>query len=948
MSERYDHKKIEKKWQQRWEDSNAFSAQEDSTKQKAYILDMFPYPSGAGLHVGHVEGYTATDIYSRFKRMQGFNVLHPMGWDAFGLPAENYAIKTGVPPITTTAESIDMFRAQIKRLGLSYDWSRELGTHTPEYYKWTQWFFLFLYKNGLAEKRMAKVNWCPKDQTVLANEQTVSESGEKGVCVRCGTPVVQKDLAQWFFKITEFSDALVDDLDQVDWPESTKINQRNWIGRSEGALIEFALAAGEKIQVFTTRPDTLFGATYLVLAPEHSLVESLAQKATNKDEILAYVAAAKNKTELDRQEGAKDKTGVEIQGVKAINPANQEGIPVFIADYVLGGYGTGAIMAVPAHDERDFAFAKKFNVPVKYVVMPVRIDEKNPPVPEQKSVFRKIVMALVRDPKTGKYLALKRKDNNWTTFVIGGVEENEDPLEAALREIKEETGYTNPTLVRALGGPVYSEFNASHKGENRIAHNQTFLFELNDTASEPLAPEEAAKHEVVWLDPSEITRDRMAHGELDIVLERLNTGNDLYIGAGILTNSGEFDGMESEEAKKKITEFVGGTLTKTYKLRDWLVSRQRYWGAPIPVVYDPDGVAHPVPEEHLPWLLPTDVEFRPTGVSPLALSKELKERTEKLFGVGWTPEVDTMDTFVCSSWYYFRFADQKNTTDFASKEAIKKWLPVDLYMGGAEHTVLHLMYARFFTKALKKFGYVDFDEPFLKLRHQGTILAEDGSKMSKSKGNVINPDEFIELYGADTVRLYEMFMGPLEAMKPWNTNNILGVRRFLERVWKLEVGNTVLDQKQEALVQQTIKKVGDDIEGLKFNTAISSLMILLNALEGGALPKEAYKVLVQLLAPLAPHTASELWEKAGFEGDVVSQSWPAYDPSKLAASVVTVAVQINGKVRGSVELSADATKAEALVAARANPAVAKWLTGGEEKKAIYIKGKIINFVIAQG
>lgn len=764
----YDHKKVEKKWQGRWEESSAFTTPENP-KNKLYVLDMFPYPSGAGLHVGHVEGYTGTDIYSRFKRMQGYDVLHPMGWDAFGLPAENYAVKTGIPPAKTTNDAIETFKKQIKSLGLSYDWSREFGTHTPEYYKWTQWLFLLLYKNGLAEKRLAKVNWCPKDQTVLANEQVVN-----GACERCGTPVVQKDLEQWFFKITEYADRLIDDLDKVDWPESTKINQRNWIGRSEGAEIAFPVTGTALvIKVFTTRPDTIFGATYVVLAPEHPLADALAERASNKDEVLSYMKVSRARTDMERQEGQREKTGVELKGVTTVNPANKEEIPIWISDFVLGSYGTGAIMAVPAHDERDREFAEKFGLPIK------------------------------------------------------------------------ETD---------LGDP------------------------------------------------------------------------------------------------QEITKRVGGIWVTKYRLRDWLISRQRYWGAPIPVVYDPKGKPHPVPEEHLPWLLPTDVEFKPTGTSPLSQSKELMERTEKIFGKGWRPEVDTMDTFVCSSWYFLRFTDPHNTQEFADKAAMQKWLPVDLYVGGAEHTVLHLMYARFFTKVLQKLGYVSFDEPFLKLRHQGTILAENGAKMSKSKGNVINPDDVIERYGADTLRLYEMFMGPFEAMKPWNTQNILGVRRFLERVWKLQ--NRTSDVQGTSDVQtwvhQTVQKVTDDIESLKFNTALSALMILLNNLERlSAVPKHVYKTFLQLLAPFAPHITAELWEQLGERTAIHSSVWPTADKLKIMPATVPVVVQVNGKVRATLALSADTAREDALSRARADARVQKWLALGKEIKTVYVPGKVINFVTRQ-
>ncbi len=985
MKGAYDHKKIEKKWQKVWEDTAAFTASNDSTKEKHYVLDMFPYPSGSGLHVGHVEGYTATDIYSRYKRMRGYNVLHPMGWDAFGLPAENYAIKTGVAPQKTTDDAIENFRKQIKSLGLSYDWSREVGTHTPEYYKWTQWFFLTLYKNGFAEKRMAKVNWCPKDQTVLANEQTVSETGEKGVCVRCGTKVVQKDLSQWFFKITDFADQLVDDLDTVDWPESTKINQRNWIGRSEGAEIDFTVASsGEKIKVFTTRPDTIFGATYMVLAPEHSLVTALADRLQNKDEVFAYVEAAKNKTDLERQEESKDKTGVELKGVKAVNPATKEEIPVFIADYVLGGYGTGAIMAVPAHDERDFAFAKKFNLPIKYVVLPKRIDERNPHQPGKELVFRKVISGIIRNPKTGKYLVLNWKQQPWTTFVVGGMEEGETPEEAARREIAEETGYKNLKLVRVMGGPTYAEYYAAHKGVNRNVHNWLVLFELENEEKDELSAEEAAMHELEWVDLSTITRDRMAHAELDIMLERIQSAtNDLYTRPGILIDSGAFSGLDSEDAKKKITEAVGGKMVKTYRLRDWLISRQRYWGAPIPVVYDPEGKPHPVPEEHLPWLLPTDVDYLPHGTSPLATSKELLERTEKIFGKGWKPEADTMDTFVCSSWYFFRFADPHNKDAFSGREALKKWMPVDLYMGGAEHTVLHLMYARFFTKVLQKLGYINFTEPFTKLRHQGLILAEDGSKMSKSKGNVINPDDVVDTFGADSVRMYEMFMGPLEAQKPWSTSSIMGVRRFLERAWKytteIWLENYIKDIKEnpqnaieyekngwnpklENELQALILKVTNDIESLKFNTALSALMIYLNLVyeetklrtysgteatmsKSTQMTKGQLETFIKLLSPFAPHIAAEMWESIGNTSHVWAETWPVADASKLASAMVTIAVQVNGKMRATIEIPADMSEEEALKTARSNEQVAKWIGQGKEKRAVYVPSKIISFVV---
>ncbi len=822
MSERYDHKKIEKKWQQVWADAGVFKATEDADKPKTFVLDMFPYPSGEGLHVGHPKGYVATDIYSRFKRMNGHNVLHPMGWDAFGLPAENYALKNKVHPRVAVEKNIANFKEQLAHLGFDYDWSREINTTDPAYYKWTQWIFLQLFKKGLAYQSNEPINWCPSCMTGLANEDLDGD-----VCERCGTKVEKKALPQWVLKITDYADRMLKDLDLLQWPEHIKVAQRNWIGRSEGAEIEFAVSGGltseQKVTVFTTRPDTLFGATYLVLAPEHVLIESLAQKATNKDEIVAYVVATKNKTELDRTKDTKDKTGVELKGIKAINPANQEEIPVFVADYVLGGYGTGAIMAVPAHDERDFAFAQKFGIRIVPVITP---------------------------------------------FSVGDSETISDK-----------------------------------------------------------------SHMLI---------------------------NDMYTGPGILTNSGKFDGMESEEAKKKITEFVEGKLTKTYKLKDWVFSRQRYWGEPIPIIHCPTDGAVAVPEDQLPVLLPEVKAYEPsgTGESPLATIKEFVDTKCPQCGGAARRETNTMPQWAGSSWYYLRFMDPHNDMALVSPEKEKYWAPVDVYVGG-DHAVRHLIYARFWHKFLYDIGVVSTVEPFARLEFLGFILAEDGKKMSKRAGNVINPDDIVAQFGADSFRVYEMFMGPFENTVAWSTQNMVGARRFVERIWKLSQKPLTEDaatSELEVMLHKTIKKVSEDIEGFKFNTAISHMMICLNTMEAApALQKGQWGAFVRLLAPFAPHIAEELWQQLGGGGLVAQAQWPAYDPSKITASVVIVAVQINGKVRGSVELAADAEEAEALLAARANPAVAKWLTSFDEtqgkegqSKVVYVPGKIINFVITQG
>lgn len=810
---KYDHKSIEPKWQEYWRKNELYQADDESDKEKRYILGMFPYPSGSGLHMGHMMTYTPTDIYSRYLRMNNYEVLHPIGWDAFGLPAENYAIKTGIHPRESTNTAIETFKKQLTSAGFSFDWSREVGTHDPEYYKWTQWFFLTLYNNGLAYKATETVNWCESCKTVLAREQV-----EGGECERCGSKPEQKELEQWFFKITDYADRLLEGLDKIDWPESTKTSQRNWIGRSEGGEIRFLIKeTGDNVPVFTTRPDTIYGATYLVLAPEHEMVSKLYEKIDNKDEVENYVESAKKKQDLERvsedpsTSSGQGKTGVQMKGVSAVNPATGEEISVFIADYVLTDYGTGAIMAVPAHDERDYAFAEKHDLEVRQVVQP--------------------------------------------------------PYES---------------------------------GEDTLP----------------------------------------------------------YTGEGVLVNSGEFTGEDSVEAKEKITKYLGGEMKTTYRLRNWLISRQRYWGAPIPIVYDPEGNPHPVPEEHLPWLLPDDVSFNPIGIAPLTESQELQDRVESIFGKGWKPEVDTMDTFVCSSWYYFRYTDPHNDEEFASRERMQEWLPVDLYVGGAEHAVMHLLYARFFTKVLYDLGYVDFDEPFSKLRHQGVILAEDGTKMSKSKGNVVNPDEEIDRYGADTVRMFQMFLGPLEDSKPWDSKNLIGVRRFLERVWRLQ---EKADEESEETNQEDISrlrtetehKVRQDIENLKFNTAISQLMIFVNSLQQKKkIPLSCYEDLLKMLAPFAPHITEELWYQIGKwnkKGSVHCSKWPPTHKIVVKDHISIndkIAIQINGKVRAEIEVEKDTSEDEVFEMIPQH-IMDKWVGDKEIKKKIYVPCKIFNIVVEE-
>ncbi len=1002
MQDKYNHKEIEPKWQKVWKENGDFKIDKDATENKHYVLDMFPYPSGDGLHMGHTESYTASDVYYRFKKMQGYNVLHPQGFDAFGLPAENFAIKTGVHPAKTTEKNINTYIKQMESLGLAYDFDEMAVTSDPSYYKWTQWIFQQFYKNGLVYKKEDTINWCNSCQTGIANEQVVN-----GACERCDTQIEQKKIPGWFFKITDFSDDLIEGLDKVDWPEHTVKNQKNWVGKSEGAKITFPIRhcegeacgnpgdglreqanvvlmhgkntnpnekwypllaeemkrnntdfiapvlpkandpeinewmnelektnpnqnsiivghsrggvailrwlekqpenfkvkkvilvatnsgdsekrnktennkgfftkegydfekikkhcddfvilhskddkwvpfeAGEQnakglkakflkfnnkghfgvqlkeqgipellneilhgsafvsqssateisseISVFTTRPDTLFGATYMVLAPEHNLVARLLSNAQieNQKEIIDYIEKTKIKTEMERLEN-KEKTGVQLLGVSAINPANKEEIPIFIADYVLSGYGTGAIMAVPAHDERDYEFAKKFDLEIREVIS---------------------------------------------------------------------------------GGDIKKQ---------------------------------------------------------------------AYVGDGKLINSGDFNGLSVEKAKQKITEFVGGEKTNNYRLRDWSISRQRYWGCPIPIVYSPDGEATLVPEEHLPWVLPTDVDFKPTGVSPLTESKELKERTEKIFGEGWTPEYDTMDTFVDSSWYFLRYPDMQNEKEFCS-EVRKKWLPVDVYIGGAEHTYMHLLFARFFVKAMNRIGLLDHNEPFLKLRHQGMVLDKEGKKMSKSKGNVTNPDDMVERFGADSVRTYMLFAGPLEDEIAWNEDNIVGVYRFLEKVW--DVPSNLSESSPDVVreLHKLIRKATGDIENLKYNTVVSDMMKFINLVKTNTISRQNFITFLKVLAPFAPHIAEELYQRLGEEGSIHQQNWPKYDENMAKDSTHTIVIQVNGKVRDEMEIENGEDDEVIKEKAQESEIVKKWMEGKTSKKIIYIENKLVNIVV---
>ena len=800
---KYNHKNVEEKWQKVWEDKGVFHAEENSDKEKFFALIEFPYPSGQGLHVGHPRPYTALDVVSRKRRLQGYNVLYPIGWDAFGLPTENYAIKNHIHPEIVTAKNIERFKKQIQSLGISFDWSREINTTDPDYYKWTQWIFIQLFKKNLAYKKEMAVNWCTSCKCVLANEEVVN-----GVCERCGSEVVHKVKSQWMLKITEYADRLINDLDLVNYPERVKAQQKNWIGRSTGAEVDFKTSTGDKLTVYTTRPDTLFGATYMVISPEHPMIEKWSDIISNIDVIRDYQVEASKKSDFERTEVVKEKTGIKIEGVTAINPVNNKEIPIFVSDYVLVSYGTGAIMAVPAHDTRDWEFAKKFDLPIIEVVK---------------------------------------------------------------------------------GGNVQEEA-------------------FTDCAT------------------------------------------------GVMVNSDFLDGLSVEEAKKKIVEFLDengvGHPKVNYKLRDWVFSRQRYWGEPIPIVHCEKCGYVPIDESELPLKLPMVESYEPTdnGESPLANMTDWIETTCPCCGGKAYRETDTMPQWAGSSWYYLRYMDPHNKEALAGKEALDYWNSVDWYNGGMEHTTLHLLYSRFWHKFLYDIGIVPTKEPYQKRTRHGMILGENGEKMSKSRGNVVNPDEIVDEYGADTMRLYEMFIGDFEKSAPWSPSSIRGCRRFVERFWNLQnilVDGDSIRPELESAFNKAIKKVGDDVENIKFNTAIAALMALINDVTSfGSISKKELAIFTILLNPFAPHVTEEMWDvcKLG-EGIVAEQQWPAYDESKCKDDTVEIAVQVNGKIKAKLNIPVDAEQDEVLNIAKADENVAKAVENMNIIKEIYIKGRLVNIVV---
>lgn len=1133
---KYSPKKIEEKWQKRWEEEKLFEAEDKSKKPKQYLLTEFPYPSGAGLHVGHVRSYTAMDVIARKKRMEGYNVMYPIGWDAFGLPTENYAIKHGIHPRQATEENIATFKRQLKSLGISYDWSREINTTDPNYYKWTQWIFLKFLEKGLAYKKKMPVNWCRSCKIVLANEEV-----ENGRCERCKGEVEKREKEQWLLKITEYADRLIDDLDKVYYLEKIKIQQKNWIGRSEGAEINFDInqkfnyiflhghkgsikgnffpwlkkeldkrgnkvwakdlpggtepkvdeqiaflkknakfdkdtvvvthslggpllmkyleATSNKIhkavvmappskvkfldnkrrpelkvfcnwkfnfnkvkkqiksisvvvdtndpivpqshphdyieglnakevrikngnhfddpkidglleiivpnlKVFTTRPDTIYGATYMVVAPEHEIIEKHEDRIMNYDDVKKYISKAMRKSDLERTELQKDKTGIEIQGIKAINPINGEEIPIYVADYVLVTYGTGAIMAVPAHDERDWEFAKKYNIPIRYVVAPWIEPEKNDtPKHEKETIRRNNVIVIVKHWEEDKYFCLDWKEYGWKSFVVGGIEKGESAEEAGVREMKEETGYQKIKSIKKLGTPIATNFYARHKNINREGFNQGFYIELKDGTRKDLEKKHVKHHDGVWVDRADVLKFLNLNNHIWF-FNVLNKGEEPYSGLGVSINSELIDGLKTKDAKKKITDWLGennyGKKSVNYKLRDWIFSRQHYWGEPIPVIQCEKCGTVPVSEKDLPVELPDVEKYEPTdtGESPLAeITDWVNVKCPKCNGDA-KRETDTMPNWAGSSWYFLRYCDPKNNKVFADHNKLKYWMPVDWYNGGMEHTTLHLLYSRFWHKFLYDQGLVTISEPYQKRTSHGIVLAEDGRKMSKSFGNVINPDDIVnneEGGGADTLRLYELFMGPFSEAIPWSMDGVKGIRRFLEKVWSVYHEKEYIECRGERkevsdhlliLLHQTIKKVTEDVESMDFNTAISQMMIFINeCYKNDKLPAGAMKIFLKLLSPFAPHLAEELWEQMGNKRSILYEKWPEYDKNLLVEEKINLVVQVNGKVRDNLKIEAGLSEDEALENAKSSEKVKKYIDDKEIRKVIFVKDKILNLVV---
>lgn len=953
---RYNPAEIEPKWQAVWEEQGRYETTEDPGKPKTYVSGMFPYPSGSGLHSGHAFSYTIVDAIARFQRAHGRNVLNPMGWDTFGLPAENYAIKTGTAPAVVTGENIANFKRQFKRMGVSIDWSRELNTSDPEYYKWTQWVFTQFLKRGLAYQKESMQWWCPVDKTVLANEQV-----ESGKCWRCGNEVEKKSMKQWFFKITDYADELLEEIPALDWPDKIKTAQTNWIGKSQGAEIEFAIDGIEQsLRVFTTRPDTIFGATFMVIAPEHPLVAELTTDDT-RETVEEYVKQSIKKSEIDRMAEGKHKTGV-FTGSYAINPANGEKIQIWIADYVLGGYGTGAIMAVPAHDKRDFDFATTYDLPIKQVVASYHVyDGLFAPKEGLEVLDRPTVDAIITDGK-GKYL-LQVEDEDNVHFVGGGIDDTDESEEAALRrEIEEEVGYTEIISIRQAA--PYSSALGFRNTKNRNQKTWGAFYEVEIDPSVQVRSEiEDGMHAIEWVDKNDVA-ERITWSGHRSAWQAYVSGDviDSSVTEGLMVNSGQFDGMTSSDAREEVVAWLEqqgiGQSKTTYKMRDWLISRQRYWGAPIPVIHCDTHGAVAVPDDQLPVVLPEVKDYAPKGdgKSVLASVEEWVNTTCPECGGPAKRETDTMDGYACSSWYLLRYADPKNSERAWNPEKANYWSPLDFYVGG-DHAVAHLLYVRFWAHVFSDMGLLDHKEPVKKLVYHGYVNAEDGRKMSKSLGNVIDPLDIIDQgYGADTLRTYVLFMGPIELDSAWSSQGVGGVYRFLNRVWTLtqeyldaDKSDTQIDSAIETIRHRTVKKVTSDYHDLSFNTAIAALMEYVNELYKAKTKgfsagwQSQLETLAQLLAPFAPHMSAELWESLGHDEPLDTAKWPVWDDELAKAESMTIAVQVNGKLRATLDFSVDADEAHITESALSEPNVKRHIEG-EPRKVIYVKGRLVSIV----
>ncbi|RLC37759.1 leucine--tRNA ligase [Candidatus Falkowbacteria bacterium] len=976
--EKYNHKKIEKKWAEKWIKDKIFTPDLEKAKNPYYALFMFPYPSAEGLHIGNFYAFTCVDVLAKYKKLQGFDVFEPIGWDAFGIHSENYALKINETPRKMLDRTIVNFRKQLSSAGLGCDWTREVDTTSPEYYRWTQWIFTKLYEKDLAFQKKALLNWCPSCKTVLADEQI-----EGGVCERCKTTPEKKEMKQWFFKITEYAQRLLDGLETMDWSEITKSAQKNWIGRSEGAAVKFHVILNEAkrneesrerrdglkasgsfagaqddnvvVEVFTTRPDTLFGATYFVLSPEHPLVKKITTDE-QKNKVEKYIREAGARSDLERTED-KEKTGV-FTGAYAVNPVNNERIPVWIADYVLMGYGTGAIMAVPAHDERDFEFAQKYELPIKQVAAPLykaTDGMKERARKDAKIVRRNVVYGLVKNLKNNKIMLLKWPEYKTCTFVVGGVKEGENSIEAAKREIIEETGYKNLKFIRQIGDEVHVSYYAMHKNENRYAYAKCFYFELENDDNGGINEEEKSKHEVLWIKENDVD-DRLYYENFKYFWDIYKNGKKATAEYGVAINSEFLNNLDTSKAKKKMIEWLEkkglGKGTVNYKLRDWCISRQRYWGPPVPIIYCEKCGTLPVPAKDLPVILPEmekDWEPAGDGRGPLAKVKEFMEVKCPKCGGQAEREADVMDNFLDSAWYFFRYISPTAMNQIFDKKLGEKWLPVDLYVGGNEHAVLHLMYTRFITMALRDLGLINFDDPFKRFRANGMIL-KDGNKMSKSKGNVVNPEEYGEKIGYDALKTYLLFLGPLSDNRSFTDRGARGAKRWVEKIARLE-DKVLKDHKDSQAVvkkiHKTIKIVSDDFENQKYNTAIARLMELTTAFSREKnISIDLWKKFLALIAPFTPALAEELWLGLGGKESIFkSKSWPEYDPELAIDEKIKLVIQINGKLRNTIETDAGISEAEAKKLVLESEKVKKWIDGKEIIKVIFVKGKLVNIVI---